>query len=92
MKWCVQSEPKLRVDLEQATIVSTLAGLPWSPLQGCHTMVALHPMVGATLQVAKHLFSTISVLSPEPSPLTSILESYVFSPRLTDPKFQKLGR
>lgn len=55
MEWVVQSEPKLWVDLEQATIDSTLVGIPWSPIRDCLMAVTLHPLVGATFRMAKNL-------------------------------------
>lgn len=88
----MQSEPKLWVDLEQTTIDSTLAGIPWFPIPNCLAAVTLHPTVGETFREAKHIFKTIPNLSPELSPLTPILGSYTFLQHRKDLKFQTIRR
>lgn len=70
MEWCVTTEPKLWVDLEQATVDSVLAGLPRTPLRSCPPTITQHPTVGVTLQVTRLLFRTAPALSPSLSSLT----------------------
>lgn len=79
------TEPKLWVDLEQATIDPVLAGLPWTPQLSCPPTITRHSTVGAILRVTQLLFRTTPTIPP-PRPLTPVLGTHTFLSGLKDLK------